>query len=68
MNNSPLDRPNELADLLAERMEDAEIIRARFEKAHDASLWPDLHPTSAQPVADIPELPYFRPSDDDSTH
>jgi hypothetical protein len=59
MNNSPLDRLHELADLLAEHLEDAESIRARFKKARDANVWPDLHPIPVRPVADLPPLPYF---------
>ena len=59
-----LDRLHQLADRLTERLVDAERIRARFTKAHDANAWPDVRSTS-RGCADIPELPHFRQSDDD---
>ena len=59
-----LDRLHQLADRLTERLVDAECIRARFTKAHDANVWPDVGPAS-HGCTDIPELPHFRQSDDD---
>ena len=56
-----LDRLHKLADGLIERLVDAERIRARFTKAHDANVWPDVR---SRECADIPELPHFRPADD----
>ena len=41
-----LDRLHTLADRLTERLVDAERIRARFTKAHDANAWPDVRSAS----------------------
>ena len=58
-----LERLHELSDRLAENLTEAERVRERFTRAHDANIWPDLGP--AFRAAGIPELPYFRPADED---
>ena len=64
--NETLDRLRALTKTLQQRLTDVERIRARLTVARQAAnTWPDLPPTS-RPVGDIPELPYFRRSDDDS--
>jgi hypothetical protein len=59
--DNTLDRLHELSDRLAERLTEAEHVRARFTKAHDANVWPDLRPACRD--TDVPKLRYFRPAD-----
>ena len=59
-----VDRLHELANRLTARLVDAESIRARLTKARHEAKWPDLRPTSPR-ISDIPNLPYFDPSNDD---
>jgi hypothetical protein len=56
---------HELLNRLAERLAEAERIRARFTSAHNANVWPELR--SASRGAHIPKLPYFRPTNEDRT-
>ena len=58
-----LDRLRKLADRLSERLVDAERIRARLTKAHDANAWPDVR-SASKGCADIPDPHRVRPADD----
>jgi hypothetical protein len=49
-----LDRLHTLTNQLQERLSEAEDIRVRYVKAHDANNWPDLRSTS-QSFTDEPE-------------
>ena len=58
-------RRHDLADTKQERLTESEDIRAKLAYARqEANRWPEVRHTSG-PVAEIPELPFFRPSDDD---
>jgi hypothetical protein len=63
-----LDRLLDLTNRLTARLTDAATVRARLTKARQQAKWPDVQPASGR-FADIPNLPYFDPSDDDNpTH
>ena len=52
--DNTLDRLYNLKNQLQERLAEAEEVRARYIKAHDANNWPDL-PSTSQPVTDQSE-------------
>ena len=58
-----LDRLHKLADRLTECLADAERIRARVTKAHDANAWPDVR-LASRGCADTPDPHRVRPADD----
>jgi hypothetical protein len=60
-----LDRLHELTNRLTARLVDAESVRARLTKARQQAKWPDVQPASGR-FADIPNLRYLDPSDDDN--
>ena len=60
-----LNRLHELTNRLTARLVDAETVRARLTKARQQARWPDVQRASGR-FADIPNLPYFDPSDDDN--
>ena len=59
-----LSRWQDLTSKLQEGLTESADIRARLANARQANRWPDVRQTSRR-VDDVPELPYFRPSDDD---
>jgi hypothetical protein len=60
-----LDRLHELTKRLTARLVDAETIRTRLTKARQQARWPNVQRVSGR-FAQIPNLPYFDPSDDDN--
>jgi hypothetical protein len=63
-----LERLSELTNRLTAHLADAETVRARLAKARQQAKWPAMQPASRR-VANVPNLPYFDPSDDDNpTH
>jgi hypothetical protein len=59
-----LDRLHELTNCLTARLVDAETVRTRLTKARQQAKWPDVERASRR-FADVPNLPYFDPSDVD---
>jgi hypothetical protein len=63
-----LDRLHDLTNRLTARLTDAATVRARLTKARQQARWPDVQRSSRR-FAEVPNLPYFDPSDDNNpTH